>query len=198
MKEIIELINKHKSQCETRTYKKGETIFYENELCEKIGVVKKGEISIKSYFSDGKEVTYNILTAGQMFGNNLVFSSNPFYRGDVIALENSEICFLDKNELVKILKTDDEFLVAYLTRQSDFSKTLNFKIKLLTISSAEDRLIYYLTFNKNKIMYKSITKLANELYLTRESLSRTIKKLADKRVIKHSGKNIELVVQYHN
>ena len=73
-------------------------------------------------------------------------------------------------------------------------KTLNFKIKLLTISGAEDRFIYYLTFSKGKIYYKSITKLADELYLTRESLSRTITKLTKNKKIKKSGKTIQLVV----
>ena len=74
------------------------------------------------------------------------------------------------------------------------SKNLNFKIKLLTISGAEDRLTYYLTFNKGKITYKSITKLANELYLTRESLSRTITKMVKEKKITQIRKTLKLVV----
>ena len=95
---------------------------------------------------------------------------------------------------MKLLKQDNELLVLYLTQQSDFSKNLNFKIKLLTISSAEDRLTYYLTFNKGKITYKSITKLANELYLTRESLSRTITKMVKEKKITQINKTLKLVV----
>lgn len=129
-----------------------------------------------------------------MFGNNLVFSSTPRYRGDVLSQKESEIWFISKENLLKMLKEDDEFLVLYLTQQSDFSKTLNFKIKLLTISGAEDRLTYYLTFSKGKISYKSITKLAGELYLTRESLSRTISKMAEKGKIRQNRKSLELVV----
>ena len=195
MENIISLITKHPEYIEERRFKAGETLFLENDVCRSVGVVKNGEISIKSYFSNGKEVTYNVLSTGQMFGNNLIFSSNPFYRGDVIASKDSEIIFISKEGILKMLKADDEFLIAYLSQQSDFSKTLNLKIKLLTISSAEDRLIYYLTFNKNKISYMSITKLANELYLTRESLSRTIKKMKDKKIILVDGKNITLMVE---
>lgn len=192
MKNIIQLASKYK--LEHHYYKKGTTIFIENDICTKIGIVQKGEISIRSYFSNGNEVVYNVLHEGQMFGGNLIFSSKPEYRGDVIADKDSEILFINKETLIRILKTDDEFLIRYLTEQSDFSKTLNLKIKLLTISSASDRLLYYLTFNKNKITYKSITKLANELYLTRESLSRTIKKLKENKAIKVSTKTIELMV----
>lgn len=194
MNNIVQILSKYPQYIEKRSFKAGKTIFFENDTCKSIGVVKSGEIVIKSYFSNGKEVTYNVLIEGQMFGNNLVFSSNPRYRGDVIAQKDSEIWFLSKDNLLKILKNDEEFLVLYLTQQSDFSKNLNLKIKLLTIIGAEDRLLYYLTFNKNRISYKSITKLADELYLTRESLSRTIAKLSKNKKIKKMGKALELVV----
>ena len=194
MNNIVTFLEKHPQYIEKRQFKAEQTIFLENDTCRSIGIVKNGEISIKSYFANGKEVTYNVLEEGQMFGNNLVFSSSPRYRGDVISLKQSEIWFLSKENLLRLLKEDEEFLVMYLTQQSDFSKTLNLKIKLLTINSAEDRLVYYLTFNKSRITYKSITKLANELYLTRESLSRTITKLSKNKKIKKSGKTLELVV----
>ena len=194
MNNLITLLSKYPQHIEKRQFKDGETIFLENDTCVSVGIIKNGEISIKSYFSNGKEVTYNVLEEGQMFGNNLIFSSTPKYRGDVISQKQSEIWFISKEKLLKILKEDQEFLVLYLTNQSDFSKTLNLKIKLLTISSAEDRLIYYLTFNKNKLSYKSITKLADELYLSRESLSRTIAKLTKDHKIKRVGKTLILVV----
>ena len=194
MNNIVTFLVNYPQYIEKRQFKAEQTIFLENDTCRSIGIVKNGEISIKSYFANGKEVTYNVLEEGQMFGNNLVFSSNPRYRGDVISLKQSEIWFLSKENLLKLLKEDEEFLIMYLTQQSDFSKTLNLKIKLLTINSAEDRLVYYLTFNKSRITYKSITKLANELYLTRESLSRTITKLSKNKKIKKSGKTLELVV----
>ena len=194
MNNLINLLTKYPQYLEKRIYKPQETIFLENDTCISVGIVKSGEISIKSYFADGKEVTYNVLEEGQMFGNNLVFSSTPRYRGDVISQKHSEIWFISRENLLKLLKQDNELLVLYLTQQSDFSKNLNFKIKLLTISGAEDRLTYYLTFNKGKITYKSITKLANQLFLTRESLSRTITKMVKEKKITQVSKTLKLVV----
>ena len=195
MNNIAHFFKKHINELEKKTYNKDSTIFIENDECKKIGFIKRGEISIKSYFSNGKEVTYNVLREGEMFGNNLIFSSSPRYRGDVITNKESEIIFINKDKLIKMLESDEEFLISYLSNQSDFSKKLNLKIKLLTIASAQDRLLYYLTFNNGKLAYKSITSLANELYLTRESLSRTIKKLKETQQIKVSGKTITLMVE---
>lgn len=194
MENILKIVESHPEYIEKRLFDAGETLFLENDTCKSLGVVKSGVISIKSYFSNGKEVVYNVLEKGQMFGNNLIFSSNPAYRGDVVAEKPSEIYFITKENLFKLLRNDEKMLEEYLTEQSDFSKTLNLKIKLLTIQAAKDRVIYYLTFNKGFIRYKTITKLANELFLTRESLSRTLKKLVDEKTIKIGRKVITLMV----
>ncbi len=194
MENILKIVESHPEYIEKRRFDAGETLFLENDTCKSLGIVKSGIISIKSYFSNGKEVIYNVLEKGQMFGNNLIFSSNPAYRGDVVAEKPSEVYFITKDNLFKLLRNDEKMLEEYLTEQSDFSKTLNLKIKLLTIQSAKDRVIYYLTFNKGFIRYKTITKLANELFLTRESLSRTLKKLVNEKTIKIDKKIIALMV----
>ena len=174
------------------TAERNQTLFFEGDECKKVGIIISGKINIISYFSDGKEVVYSELTKNQMFGNNLIFSSEPFYRGDVVAMEKSVIYYVSREELMKALSASPEFLELYLKQQSDFSKTLNFKIKLLTIGNARDRFLYYLTFYNKQISYKSVTKLAKELYLTRESLSRTMYKMAKDGEIKIENKTITL------
>lgn len=172
--------------------KKNQTIFFEGDECHKVGIILSGKVSIISYFDEGKEVIYNTLGKGEMFGSNLIFSSSPYYRGDVVAIEESEIVYINKEELLSLLKNDTSILELYLKQQSDFSKRLNFKIKLLTIDSAKERIKYYLTFNKNEIEYKSITKLAKELYLSRETTSRTLYKMDKDGDIKIANKKIIL------
>ena len=194
MNKIINFItNNSDIKYEEFTAAKNQTLFFEGDKCENIGIVKKGRVSIVSYFSDGQEVIYNILEKGGMFGNSLIFSSSPFYRGDVVAIEESEIIYIKKDELLKALASNKELLELYLKEQSDFSKKLNFKIKLLSIQNAEDRIIYYLTFHKREIEYKSILKLSKELYLARETLSRTIYKMERNGIIKIQNKKITLL-----
>lgn len=195
MKNILSLLEKYVDKLEVRTYKNGQTLFFENDKCEKIGIVKEGSISIKSFFSNGKEVTYNRLEKGMMFGNNLIFSTSPYYRGDVVCVEDSEIIFVSKDQMLKILKEDEEFLEMFLAKQADFSKQLNLQIKLLSISSAKDRVLYYLTFNKGFLRFKSITNLASILFLARETLSRTLTGLVDEGTIQVKNKTIKLIVQ---
>ena len=167
--------------------KKDETLFYENDKCENVGFLLEGELMILSFLENGKEILYNVIRPGDVFGNNLIFSSEPFYRGDVQATEESLVYLIDKENLKKLLMTNECFLELYLNTQSDFGKTLNLKIKLLTFNNAYDRFMFYLNVNKGKIRYKSISDLARELNLTREVLSRLIHKLVrDGHIIIHN------------
>ena len=192
MEKIIKLIKNSGVKYLELDVKNRETLFFEGDECRKIGIVISGRLIIVSYYSDGKEVIYNILEKGKMFGNNLIFSSEPFYRGDVVADEESKVLLIDKEEFLKAISGNQEILELFLREQSDFSKSLNLKIKLLTIDSAKERILYYLTINKNIITYKSITKLAKILYLSREVVSRTIYKLEKDGLIEIKDKRIAL------
>ena len=165
-------------------------LFSEGDICEYVGLVFRGELKIVSYLEYGKEIVYNIVKEKQMFGNNLIFSTNPVYRGDVVANKETYLYLIDKEKLVSLLKTNEDFLLAYLQTQSDFGKDLNLNIKLLTLNNAKERILYYLKTNGDKIEYKTITELAKRIYLTREVLSRTLHDLERDHLISIKNKLI--------
>ena len=170
---------------------KNQIIFREEEECEYIAIVLSGEINITSYTLSGQEITYNVIKKNGMFGNNLLFSAKPYYRGHVIAKVDSEIFLINKQNLIKILQNNICFLQEYLSKQADFSKSLNSQIKLLSFDSAEEKLLYYLK-EKQIVEFTSISSLAKTLFLTRETLSRLISKLVKEKRIIRKGNIIEL------
>ena len=174
-------------------FKKGTTIFQEEEKCDSIGIIQKGRVEIFTYLINGEKVVYNSINEGEFFGSNLIFSSHPFYKGNVVAMVDSTICIIEKEELKAILSKNEEFLVRYLNAQSDFTKRLNFRIKLLSISSARERILFALENNPNKtIEFKTVSELGDYLGLTRESTSRAITKLVDDNLIEYKDKKIAL------
>lgn len=185
---IIDLLTKEESKLiKLQRYKEGEVLFYENDVCESLGIVKSGEITISSITFKGNEIIYNRLTHGQLFGNNLLFSSDNKYRGDVKATSKCEVYLISKDNLIKILMSNARFLNEYLAFQSNFAKSLNSQIKLLSFTSAEERFLYYLFINDDHIKYKNVTTLAQSLYLTREVTSRLLSKLEkEKRILRTS------------
>lgn len=163
---------------------KNSVINHEGDLCENIGVIISGKVDIVSYSFQGKEQILNSLKAGDIFGNNLIFSSEPIYRGDVIAKEKCVIAFINKENLIYLLQNNQEFLTLYLKAQSDFGKSLNARIQLLSFTNAEERLIYYASKNDNVITFKNVTTLAAQIGIQRETLSRLLTSLVKRHLIK--------------
>ena len=163
---------------------KNSIIYHEGDLCENIGIVVSGKIDIASYSFEGKEQIINSLKAGDIFGNNLLFSSEPVYRGDVIAKEKSVIAFINKENLVYLLQNNQDFLNLYLKAQSDKAKVLTARIQLLSFTNAEERLFYYASKNNGVIVFKNVTTLAATIGVQRETLSRLLTSLIKRHLIK--------------
>lgn len=172
-------------------YKKEQILFSEDDECLYVGIVIKGEIKIASFTLSGQEIVYNIVKEGQMFGNNLIFSNYPHFRGTVIASSDGELILISKKNILKILQSNLSFLEAYLSSQAEFSKRLNNTIKLLSLSSAEERLLYYLKQN-NPLKIKSISSLSESLYLSREATSRLVSKMVKEDKINRNGNMLYL------
>ena len=163
---------------------KGNILYHEGDVCENIGIVVSGKIDIVSYSFEGKEQVINTLKPGEIFGNNLLFSSEPIYRGDVIAKDRSVVAFINKENLVYLLQNNQEFLNIYLKAQSDKAKALTARIQLLSFTNAEERLFYYASKNDNVITFKNVTTLAATIGVQRETLSRLLTSLIKRHLIK--------------
>ena len=163
---------------------KGNIIYHEGDACENIGIIISGKIDIVSYSFEGKEMLINSLKAGEIFGNNLLFSSSPVFRGDVVAKEKSVVAFISRENLVYLLQNNKDFLDLYLQAQSDKAKALTARIQLLSFPNAEERLFYFASKNNGVITFKNVTTLAVTLGVQRETLSRLLTSLIKRHLIK--------------
>ncbi len=173
-------------------YPKGSIIKQEQEICQEAYFVLKGEIKISSYQLNGKEDIYNIIKEQEIFANNLIFSDNNYYLGNVIALKDVELLKIDKEALLKILSNNLSFLKAYCENYAKEIIKEKIKLKILLQKNIEERLCYFLNLNNGSINL-SITKLSEILYLQRPSLSRVISSLIQNGIIKKEGKRITLL-----
>ena len=190
MKEIIEILKQYKIY----KYSSKEVIFNQGSPCSKVGFVLDGEIKISHVTYQDKEETISLIKKNQWFGNMLLFLDNANYLGDVIALRQSEIIFLNKDELINLLKTNTVFLNYYLKEMSIMAFNTKQQNKLLSHKNIKDRIMYSLKEKaiNNKVQVSSITNYALELSVPRESLSRILKQLQDENLIKRNKHQIYL------
>lgn len=170
------------------TYNKNQIIFSEGDKCTKIGIIIEGEIKISTITHLEKEETFTIVKKGDIFGNSLIFSSSPYYLGDIIATQKTTICFINKDDLIKELSNDPILLESYINTISDKAIRIKQQNKLLAHKNIRDRILYYFTLQSKKqdstiIKLPSITKLSTELSLPRPSVSRELSKMEDDKLI---------------
>ncbi len=177
MSQILDTLTKQDlSLFQIKKIKKNEVLFREGESCKMIGILKEGSLVISSYTFEGKEIIFNFIKPSMMFGNNLLFSKEPHYKGNVTALMDSKIYLINETNLLALCAQNKSFLKEYLSLTANMAISLNERIKMLSFNSLEERFSYALFLHNGVLPYKSISNLAKELNVERETLSRYISK----------------------
>lgn len=172
---FIEKIIKANKDKEIRSYKSNEIIFFEDQECEYASIILKGGIYMTSLYKD-KEINFNYMKKGSMFGHNLLFNKNHKYKAHIVAVGNTQILNLNKQEFLKSLQNLN-ILEEYLEYMSQFTINDKETIKILQIQKLRDRILYILSTNFGVYRYKNITQFANKVGVSRETLSRELVKL---------------------
>jgi len=93
------------SLLKTERFSKGETIFTPYEEFEDVYMVHTGEVIIYQMSPEGKKIITEILRPGDIFSNfSLVFNSEVQLTDFAEAIEDSEICTMNKEEFAKLIK----------------------------------------------------------------------------------------------
>jgi len=173
-----------------------EVLFNQGSKCKYVGFVLKGELTISTITYNDREEVISIIHEGEWFGNMLIYLDNPVFLGDVIANRLSTVVLLNKNELNSLLQTNKEFLEYYLKQMSYKGQEIKAQNKILQHTNLKDRLLYFLKmYSKDNVYkFKSMTLLAKELAMPRESLSRLIKTLINDGSIEKINKAI--IIKY--
>lgn len=189
------LLNKYNSIVKIKEYKTNDIIFNEDEYCQEVCIVLKGQIIISTITYLEKEEIINIINEKEVFGDLLVFSSNHKYLGNVISGKKSSIAIIKKNDLINCLLKDQELLSLFLKSISDKALDIKLQAKLFSHKNIEDRIMYFLSIKQinNIVNISSVTNMAKILSLPRPSVSRSLSILENKGLIKRD-KNIIYII----
>jgi len=169
-------------------YPKGYVLYKEMEKCTRIGIVLEGNIKMIHYTRDGKEIVLGELKENDFFGDFLVFSSTPYYPGNMVIEEDAKIVYVEKANIDSLLVHSKVFRTHFLKNISEKAVKLNYHNKLLNLDSMEDKIIFYLEkessqLKTNKVLVKNKTTLAKFLNVQRPSLSRELKRLKAAKIL---------------
>ena len=188
--EIIEKMN-HKR------VNKNDVVFLEGEKAKTLYFLNVGKIKIYKYTKDGKEQILHILSEGDFFGElNLLKESK--YRFNAKAIEESKICTLSKENFKEILLYKPEIAIKILEIMGERLSDVESLAQNLATNDIDARIAFLLKelsdkYGKNNegnlVINLHLTRedMANYVGITRETISRKLKKFEEEGIIKIVG-----------
>jgi CRP-like cAMP-binding protein len=127
-----------------------------------------------------------------------IFANINCYPSTVSACENSHIWLINKANLLKLFAKDNRILVKFLESVSNRALALNNMVEILSLSSIPAKIAYFLTMEQKKQKSSSITlkfpkkSLAEQINVSRPSLSRELKKMQLRGIISCHKRTIKI------
>ena len=180
-----------------KEYKKNEIVFFRGDILKKIIIIVKGTVRGEMQKFNGDTIVINQMKAGEVLASAFLFGKNNVFPVDLIALENSEFLFLDKEKYLDLIQSDKRLLLNFIREISNKSQYLSKRIWFnFTHKTIEEKVLSYIKENAqdDKIKFlPSISALAKKFEVTRPALSREISDLCKKKVLKKIGNNVYLI-----
>ena len=172
-----------------KKYLKGNLVVLEDSKCEELGILRKGLLEVQSLYSSGKSLTLNRLKPAEIFGEIILFSKSNKFPSTIKAIEDSEIMFIKKANLMNCLSNCHRFMENFLTLLSDRLFMLNKKIKMLTMENIRQKIVDFLREEYKKQRSPNIKvplsrlEMAEHMGIQRPSLSRELSKMREEGII---------------
>ena len=179
-----------------KNYKKGERVQLAGDYHPNLFILNRGSAKVSRTTVDGDEQVVRMLKPGDYIGEISVFAKTAA-NYDVEAIENSVFCTLAVDKLDDMLQRYPSLGRKILADMSQRLERAEAHIESLGIHGADERLFAALLdyANGRKTFDLNLPKktLAAQIGVRPETLSRSLKRLEDKRVIGYRGKTITVL-----
>ncbi|MDU1004947.1 MAG: Crp/Fnr family transcriptional regulator [Clostridium butyricum] len=187
-----------------REYAKGDVVFTEGYVANTLFFINEGKIKLYKYTKDGKEQILHVLSEGDFFGELELIKPSK-YGFNSKAIVDSKICTLTKDEMKEIMMKNPEIGIKVLEAVGERLSKVESLVQNLATNDVDSRMAYLLTDLMEKYgenIEKNISielplsreEMANFIGVTRETISRKLKKFEDEKLIKIVGTKIIIVL----
>ena len=179
----------------THALAKDDYLFHEGELSRGFYLVQSGAINVHRVSAAGKEQVIHVFRAGESFAE-AALASPTGYPADARAVEPSTVLIIPKAPILDLIGRRPDLAVRMLGSMSVHLRVLVGMLDDLTLKDVETRLLNWL-FKHHRHAVGGVIQLpgtkrvlAAELGTSSETLSRTLARLRDEKLITVAAKTI--------
>lgn len=183
-----------------KDYRKDQIIFLEGEIYGGLFILLKGTVKIYKLSTDGSEVVLHLLKPYRSFAEAPLFTGTQIYPACAQATEDSSLLYISKKDFIAMMEKNPAIAVRISEGFAPRLFELNQKFDSLGVPS-RTRLARYIL---NEITLNDTIKLpepfftfqtskkdlASHLGIASETLSRNLKKLKERKIIREKAKTI--------
>ena len=184
----------------SRLYEKGKMILLEQSQGETFFIIISGVVKVTRLSDDGREVILAILGESDFFGEMSLLDGEG-RSANIVANEQSEVVTLSRSDFLDCLQKYPKIAIALLEELAVRLRKSDQHIESLSLSDSEKRIGVTLirlaeelgTIKQGDVNVKNLPyqqDIANMAGTSRETVSRTLKLLETKNLLKRDGRNL--------
>jgi len=180
-----------------RSFEKGFYIStpHDDDTGERLYFLKEGEVEIYESTPEGKKIIIDILKPGDIFGyDNIAAESQDAHKQFIKANKDVTLCIMPKSNFLALLEQKPELALKMIKELSVRLSITESRLRDTALSDPETRILHelerlYEQYGEQEDDHRKLTRkftheeLANLVGTTRETVTRTLARLVDKKRI---------------
>lgn len=190
------------SKMVSRDYGKGQMILLEESTGETFFIITSGTVKVTRLSDDGREVILALLGESDFFGEMSLLDGEG-RSANIVANEDAKVMTLSRRDFLEYLETYPKIAIALLEELAVRIRKSDQQIESLSLSDSEQRIGITLirlaeeggTIKRGDVTVQNLPyqqDIANMAGTSRETVSRTLKLLEDKKLVKRNGSDITI------
>lgn len=165
-----------------KTYQKNELIIRQGDICDALYMLIQGSVKTEMITENGNILGIEIIKAPRPLAPAFLFSDNNRFPVDVTSLEEIEILRISKDEIIRLMSSNPDFMQNYLTHNANRTQFLTNRLQLLSIKTIKGKLAHFLLESASDVdswfeINRNQTELADFFGVARPSLARSMSEL---------------------
>ena len=182
-----------------RVYEKGQMILLEESMGETFFIITQGAVKVTRLSADGREVILAMLGESDFFGEMSLLDGEG-RSANIVANEYAKVLTLSRSDFLDCLESYPKIAIALLEELAIRLRKSDQQIESLSLSDSEHRIGIALirlagelgTIKQGHVTVKNLPyqqDIANMAGTSRETVSRTLKLLEDKKLVRRKNRN---------
>ena len=189
----------YKRQFHTRSYRKGEILARQGDVCNRLVILTKGSVRGEMIDYSGRLIKVEDIAAPRALAPLFLFGEENRFPVEVTANEPTEVIEIPKASVLELFRRNEQFLENYMNLSANYARTLSDKLFFMSFKTIRQKIASYLLRLYKQQQQLQITldrsqqELSDYFGVSRPSLARELSHMQEDGMIIADRKQITIL-----